>query len=145
MDLEPCKRLIDKAKEILGYDILDICLNGPQSKLEEPKFCEPAIFLANACAVEKLRLEKPNVINRVQAAAGLSVGEYSACYFSGMMEFELACRMVRTRADALDSEIKKQPQSTISIAGLDISVIKTLCDVSASKAGQTPDGQPEVC
>jgi len=144
-DLEPCRKLIERAKELLGYDILDLCLNGPESKLEETKYCQPALFLANACAVEKLRLENPSLLNRVQAVAGLSLGEYNAVYFSGMMDFELCLRMVRTRADAMDAESRQTPQAVISVAGLDLAVLKTLCEQSAKRAGRTPDGQDEVC
>lgn len=50
-DLEPCKKLIEKANGILGYDILELCLNGPEEKLEETKYCQPAMFVANCCAV----------------------------------------------------------------------------------------------
>lgn len=139
-DLEPCQRLIERAKEVLGYDILDLCLNGPESKLEETKYCQPALFLANACAIEKLRLENPNLVNRVQAVAGLSLGEYNAICFSGMMDFDLCLRMVRTRADAMDAEARRTPQAVISVAGLDLAVLKTLCEQSAKRAG--PD---EVC
>jgi [acyl-carrier-protein] S-malonyltransferase len=144
-DLEPCKKLIDKAKEILGYDILDLCLNGPESKLEETKYCQPALFLANACALEKLRLENPNLVNRVQASAGLSLGELNAVCFSGVMDFELCLRMLRVRADAMDVESRRTPQAVISVAGLDLAVLKTLCEQSAKRAGRTPEGQEEVC
>ena len=34
-DLPPVKDMLEKAKPILGYDILDLCLNGPEEKLEE--------------------------------------------------------------------------------------------------------------
>merc|ERR1719321_412918 len=44
------KALLDKAEEILGYDLLDLCLNGPESKLEETKFCQVAMHVANLCA-----------------------------------------------------------------------------------------------
>jgi [acyl-carrier-protein] S-malonyltransferase len=144
-DLEPCQKLIEKAKEILGYDILDLCLNGPESKLEETKYCQPALFLANACAVEKLRMENPQLVNRIQAVAGLSLGEYNAICFSEMATFEVCLRMVRTRADAMDVESRRTPQALISVAGLDLAVLKTLCEQSAKRAGKTPDGQDEVC
>jgi len=62
-----------------------------------------------------------------------------------MMDFELCLRMVRTRADAMDVESKRTPQAVISVAGLDLAVLKTLCEQSAKRAGRTPDGQDEIC
>jgi len=144
-DLEPCQVLIEKANSVLGYDILDLCMNGPEEKLEDTRYCQPAMFLANACAVEKLRMNKPDLVSRVQAAGGLDVGEYNAVHFSGMMDFELTMRMVRARADACAAEVKKTPQATISIAGLDLQVVKRLCEEAAKKAGTMQDGQEEIC
>ena len=49
------------AKDILGYDLLDICLNGPKSELDKTVHCQPAIFVSSLAAVEKLKYEKPKV------------------------------------------------------------------------------------
>merc|ERR1719245_2625860 len=132
-DLEPCKKLIDQASEILGYNILDLCLNGPEEKLEETKYCQPAMFLANCCALEKLRIEKPDVVERASASAGLSLGEYNAVWFSGMMTFEDCLRIVRVRADAMHEEAKKTPQAMLSVAGLDLQVLEGLCYEAGKK------------
>eukprot|EP00435_Cladocopium_sp_Y103_P055606 s1989_g18.t1 len=134
-ELEPCKRLIEKANAILGYDLLDLCLNGPEDKLEETKFCQPAMFLANCCALEKLRLEKPEVVERCSATAGLSLGEYNAICFSGMLSFEECLKVVRVRADAMQEESLRSPQAMISVAGLDLAVLESLCEKAARQAG----------
>ena len=103
---------------------MDLCLNGPEEKLEETKYCQPAMFLANCCALEKLRLEKPEVVERCSATAGLSLGEcpeslviylelnsfynyflrYNAICFSGMLSFEECLKVVRVRADAMHED-----------------------------------------
>jgi len=143
-DLEPCRKLIDKACSILGYDILDLCLNGPESKLEETKYCQPAMFLANCCALEKLRLEKPEVVERASAVAGLSLGEYNAIWFSGMLGFDDCLKVVRVRADAMQEEANRVPQAMISIAGLDLQVLTGLCDDAERQTGSI-DGRPAIC
>lgn len=142
--LEPCRKLIDKANSILGYDILDLCLNGPESKLEETKYCQPAMFLANCCALEKLRLEKPEVVEGASATAGLSLGEYNAIWFSGMLGFDDCLKVVRVRADAMQEEANRSPQGMISIAGLDLQVLQELCDAAEKQTGEI-DGRPAVC
>lgn len=144
-DLEPCKVLIEKANEILGYDLLKICLEGPEEKLEETKYCQPAMFLANACALEKLKMTKPEVVERASATAGLSLGELNALVCSGAMTFEEALRVVRVRADAMNEESKKCPQAMLSIAGLDLTVVEGLCAQAALKAGTTKDGRDMIC
>jgi [acyl-carrier-protein] S-malonyltransferase len=143
-NLEPCKKLISQANEILGYNILELCLNGPEEKLEETKYCQPAIFLANACALEKLRMDKPEVVERASATAGLSLGEYNALCFSGVISFEDCLRIVRVRADSMHEESKKRPQLMASVAGLSGPVLEECC-AEAAKRVTTSDGQPAVC
>eukprot|EP00930_Biecheleria_cincta_P047439 TRINITY_DN32892_c0_g1_i1.p1 TRINITY_DN32892_c0_g1~~TRINITY_DN32892_c0_g1_i1.p1 ORF type:complete len:442 (+),score=86.66 TRINITY_DN32892_c0_g1_i1:44-1327(+) len=144
-DLEPCRKLIDKANEILGYDILDLCLNGPEQKLEETKYCQPAMFLANCCALEKLRLEKPHVVENASATAGLSLGEYNALWYAGVMTFEDCLRVVRVRADAMQEESNRTPQAMISVAGLDFQVLDELCEKAQRQQCTTADGRDAVC
>ena len=44
-DLPAVQEMLTKSREILGYDILDLCLNGPEEKLEETRHCQPAMFI----------------------------------------------------------------------------------------------------
>jgi len=99
------KEMLEKSKDILGWDVLDVCLNGPESKLEETKFCQVAMHVANLCAVEKLKKEKPEVVERCSAVAGLSLGEYTALTVAGMITFEDSIRIVRSRAEAMQDAV----------------------------------------
>ena len=47
------------ASEVLQYDLLDVCLNGPKEKLDKTIYCQPAILVTSLAAVEKLKDEKP--------------------------------------------------------------------------------------
>lgn len=82
------KDMLSKAKTILGYDLLDLCLNGPKEKLDDTQFSQPALFVAGLAAVEKLRAENPNLVEDCSACAGLSLGEYCALAFAGVITFE---------------------------------------------------------
>ena len=50
------------ASRILGYDLLDMCINGPKSALDQTVHCQPAVFVTSLAAVERLREENPGVI-----------------------------------------------------------------------------------
>merc|ERR1719394_889095 len=89
--------MLEKSKTILGYDILDICLSGPESKLEETKYCQPAMFIAGLAGVEKLRLDREEAVTRCQVAAGLSLGEYTALCHAGVFDFEDGLKLVNIR------------------------------------------------
>ena len=73
-EVPAAKELFDKASEILGYDLLDVCVNGPKEKLDATEFAQPALFLAGLAAVEKLRVDSPAVVESCSACAGLSLG-----------------------------------------------------------------------
>lgn len=64
MDISAVKEMIEKSKPILGYDILEICLNGPEDKLEETRYCQPAMFLGGLAGLEKLKQDKPEATPR---------------------------------------------------------------------------------
>lgn len=77
-----------QASQILGYDLLKLCLHGPKEELDRTIHCQPAVFVTSLAAVEKLYVAKPAAIERCQAAAGFSVGEITALVFAGAMSFE---------------------------------------------------------
>ncbi|CAJ1344855.1 unnamed protein product, partial [Effrenium voratum] len=82
------KEMIATARAVLGYDILEVCLKGPEDKLEETSVCQPAMFLAGMAGMEKLRASRPEAVERPMAVAGLSLGEYTALCAAGVFTFE---------------------------------------------------------
>merc|ERR1719343_255179 len=129
-DLEPVQRMLKTAKEILGYDILDLMLNGPEDKLAQTKFCQPALYIAGLAAVEQLKLDDPSSVTRCQAVAGLSLGEYTALTVAGVFDFETGLRIVKARGEAMEKEVTKPgapPQAMLSVAGLAQDKVEQLC------------------
>jgi [acyl-carrier-protein] S-malonyltransferase len=61
---------------------------GPKEKLDSTVISQPAIYVASLAALEKLKQERPEVVEQVDVAAGLSLGEYTALVFAGAMSFE---------------------------------------------------------
>lgn len=82
------KDLFDVASSILGYDLLKICLEGPQEKLNQTKYCQPAVLVSSLAAVEWLKEERPSAIEGCVATAGFSVGEITALVFAGALTYE---------------------------------------------------------
>ncbi|XP_026963693.1 malonyl-CoA-acyl carrier protein transacylase, mitochondrial isoform X2 [Sagmatias obliquidens] len=81
------RELYAAAHRVLGYDLLELSLHGPQEALDRTVHCQPAVFVASLAAVEKLHHLQPAVIENCVAAAGFSVGEFAALVFAGAMEF----------------------------------------------------------
>jgi len=119
---EMCK----KAEEILGYDLLHICVNGPKDKLDDTVYAQPALFLAGLAAVEKLRAENPEVVNRCARVAGLSLGEYTALVFAGAMSFEDGLKVVKIRAEAMKEAASVGEHGMLSVIGLGDETLSTI-------------------
>uniref|UniRef100_A0AC35FIK9 Malonyl-CoA:ACP transacylase (MAT) domain-containing protein n=1 Tax=Panagrolaimus sp. PS1159 TaxID=55785 RepID=A0AC35FIK9_9BILA len=101
IDCPSSKALFDQANEILGYDLLKICMDGPKTKLDQTIYCQPAVFVASLAAYEKLKTEQTDLEDRLTDAAGFSVGEYAALVAGGVMKFEDALKVVKIRAEAM--------------------------------------------
>src|SRR5689334_15978676 len=74
-----------RANRILGYDLTSICFNGPEEELTKTENAQPAIFLVSWIAFELLHAAVPNF--KFDAAAGLSLGEFTALAAAGVMTF----------------------------------------------------------
>ncbi|MBN1590971.1 MAG: acyltransferase domain-containing protein, partial [Pirellulales bacterium] len=86
--LPSVRELYDRAASVLGYDLAELCFEGPAERLDSTVFSQPALFVTSLAALEWLRHESPEVVLSCEAAAGLSLGEYTAMVFAGVMEFE---------------------------------------------------------
>ncbi|GLV46642.1 bad egg [Carabus blaptoides fortunei] len=95
------KDLFDLANYMLGYDLLKICLEGPQSELNKTVHCQPATFVTSLAALEQLKEERPNAIDSCVATAGFSLGEITALCFAGAIQFERALQLIKVRAEAM--------------------------------------------
>lgn len=114
------KQMLKTAKEILGYDLLDICLNGPEDKLEQTKYCQPAMYVAGCAAMAKLRDSDQDKVDKCQAVAGLSLGEYTALTAAGVFTFAEGLKLVKLRGEAMQEAAEMgTKQGMISVAGLD--------------------------
>lgn len=131
--------MLEKAKEVLGWDLKEVCLNGPESKLSETKYCQPAMFVAGLVAVEVLREMNRDVVDRPQATAGLSLGEYTALCAAGVLEFEDGLRLVKIRAEAMQKATELAPQCMCSVAGLDRATVDRLCKEAQAKDTEAKD------
>lgn len=129
------KEMIATARAVLGYDILEVCLKGPEEKLEETSVCQPAMFMAGMAGLEKLRDSRPEAVERPGAVAGLSLGEYTALCAAGVFTFEEGMELVKVRGAAMAEAAKSRPQAMLSVAGLEQQQLEDICKQQA-KGGE---------
>ena len=126
-ELPEAKELFDQAAEVLGYDLADICFNGPIDKLNSTVFSQPALYVTSMAALEKLKADQPDVYQNCSAAAGLSLGEYTAIAFAGAMSFEDGLRLVQRRGQAMQEAADETPSGMVSVLGLDREQTEEVC------------------
>src|SRR5580704_4814817 len=73
--LPAARQLFTDASAVLGYDLLDVCSNGPAERLDATVISQPALFVASLAALESLKAASPEIVSEVTATAGLSLGE----------------------------------------------------------------------
>jgi len=103
------------AKQILGYDLLDLCLNGPIESLDKTQYSQPAIFVTSLAAVERLRETGTGDVEACVATAGFSVGEIAALVFAGSMSYEDGLRLVKVRAEAMQYASEMVPSGMMTV------------------------------
>lgn len=114
---DECRALWEQADEILGYSLSEICFEGPQENLTRSSHAQPAIFVHSIAAWTCLKKTVPDL--NVQAAAGLSSGEWSALYIAGVLSFEDTLSVLEARGKFMQEACDAEPGAMLSVMGLD--------------------------
>lgn len=122
------KEMIKTADSALGVNLSYIMFNGPDEQLKQTEFTQPAIFLHSVVLAGLIRTLHPD------AAAGHSLGEYSALVAANAIQFYEAVKLVRVRGRAMQRAGEENPGTMAAIIGLSPSIVEECC-AEASSAG----------
>src|SRR5260370_19629807 len=111
------KTWFDRANAALDYDLPSVCFNGPEAELTKTENAQPGICLLSWVAFQWLKERAPSL--SFQAAAGLSLGEFTALTTAGAMSFEDGLRLVRQRGKFMQEACEATRGSMAAIIGLD--------------------------
>ncbi|WP_310482948.1 ACP S-malonyltransferase [Chamaesiphon sp. VAR_48_metabat_403] len=97
LEIASAKATFDRATEILGWSIVDICQND-EVKLANTRYTQPCLYVMECILVDLLQHQglQPD------AVAGHSLGEYVALYAAGAFDFETGLQLVKRRAELMD-------------------------------------------
>lgn len=118
------RELFDEANEVLGFDLADICFNGPIEKLTQTSITQPAVFVHSVAATRLLTAGGV----RPGCVAGHSLGEYSALVAAGALEFADALPLVARRGQLMQEACDSAPGKMAAIIGLDDDKVVELCN-----------------
>ena len=118
------KSYLNKADEIMEYDLSSIIFNGPENKLKETRFTQPALFTVSVILGRLLvdRGSKPDFV------AGHSLGEFSALTIANSFDFETGLKLVQCRANAMYEAGKTLPGTMGAVIGLSTEKVQSICD-----------------
>lgn len=128
------RAIFSKAEEILGFDLLQVCVDGPAEKLNSTAMSQPAIFVSSLAALEEAKSSNPEIVSKCTATAGLSLGEYTALVFADAISYPDGLRLVAERGRAMQESAEARPSTMASILLLDKEKVQELCD-TVSLAG----------
>ncbi|QDT00470.1 ACP S-malonyltransferase [Adhaeretor mobilis] len=126
--LPAARQLFEQAAEILGYDLLTLCKEGPAEELDSTVHSQPALFVCSLAALEQLKVDAAETVSSAVATAGLSLGEYTALVFAGSIDFASGLKLVQQRGQAMQDAADEVSSGMVSILGMERQQVADLCD-----------------
>lgn len=116
--------LFRQADEILGWPLSKICWEGPEGELTKTSVCQPALYV-HGLAVLAAVLEKFGDFP-VAAAAGLSLGEFTAHAAAGTFDFATGLRIVAQRGQFMQEACEATHGGMAAMIGADENTVRDL-------------------
>jgi len=120
---------VDQANEVLGFDLKQIMFEGPEEKLKQTEFTQPAIFLHSIALFNSMD-KAPDMV------AGHSLGEFTALVACGAVAFEDALKFVRRRGELMQQAGDENPGTMAAVIGMDDDVVEEVCDEATDAVGK---------
>ena len=117
-----------QASAVLGYDLWDVCQNGPEERLNRTETTQPAM-LAGGIAIWRVWKELSGADPDIMA--GHSLGEYSALVAAGVMDYKDAIGIVAQRGSLMQDATPEGVGAMAAILGLDDEVLAGVCTEQA--------------
>ena len=116
--------LVTKADGILGRDLSRIMFEGPEEELTKTANCQPALYVHGIACLTGLREELGDF--PVAAAAGLSLGEFTAHAAAGTFDFESGLRLVAARSQFMQEACEATTGAMAAMIGAEEGVVREL-------------------
>ena len=125
VDFPAARRVFEEADEALGAPLSRLCWEGPEADLVRTENGQPAILTTSIAALRAVEAEMGPL--EFHAAAGHSLGEWSALVAAGALDFATAVRLVRLRGRAMQEAVPEGQGAMAAVLGLDAAAVSELC------------------
>ena len=120
---EEARDVYNKAEKILGIDVKRLCFEGPEEELMKTENTQIAMLTTSLAILAVL--EKNNI--RAEMATGLSLGEYSALIYGGILKFEDGVKLIQKRGYYMGNFLPKEEFTMAAVIGMDSKLIEEEC------------------
>lgn len=127
-DVAPIRDTLAEASGALGQDLWSMVVNGPTDILNQTVNTQP-VMLAAGVAVYRLWQSQGGAVPALMA--GHSLGEYTALVCAGALDFSDAVKLVRLRAEAMQSAVPEGVGAMAAVLGLDDDAVRAVCAEAA--------------
>jgi [acyl-carrier-protein] S-malonyltransferase len=127
------RQVFEQADKILGVVLSKLAWDGPEAELNATVNTQPALLVHSVAALRVFEQLQPGF--KPAFVAGHSLGELSAAYAAGAMDYESALRLVRRRGELMKEAGDRSPGGMAAILGLDIPALDKIC-AEASTASE---------
>ena len=132
-DAFPAARAVfDEADRTLGIALSALCFEGPDDQLTSTQNAQPALLAHGAAAWTLIR---EHALPHVRAAAGHSLGEFTAYHAAGTLSLDDALRVVRTRGELMFTSGVERPGAMAAILGLAADAVERVCATATAEGG----------
>ena len=120
------------ADEVLGWSLRDLCTSGPEEDLTSTERAQPALYAISYALWDELAAAAPHPPH---AAAGHSLGEYTALAAAGAMGFLTGLDLVAARGRAMGSAARRRPSGMAALIGVDAEAAERAADARRAEGG----------
>ena len=134
------KELFEKADAALGFSLSSVMFDGPMEELTRTSRCQPALYAHGLACLAVLKEQAPEL--EITAAAGLSLGEFTAHAAAGTFDFETGLKLVARRGLFMEEACQATQGSMIAMLGGEEEQIRQLAaDAEVDMANFNTPGQ----
>lgn len=120
---DEAKKIYDEASKISGIDIKKLCFEGPEEILNKTENTQIAILTTSLAILEVLKSKGIEA----EITCGLSLGEYCALIYSGIISFEDGIKLIKKRGYYMGNLIPDEEYEMAAVIGLDSTKIEEIC------------------
>lgn len=122
-----------RADSILGWSLEEMCLHGSEGALTRTEHAQPALFAVSYALWEETRAR---LLDLPAAAAGHSLGEYTALAASGVIDFDDALAVVAERGQAMADAADLEPSGMVALLGASLEQAEDISSRRRAEGGR---------